>query len=147
MNSKKRFVWAFLFFLPVLFVGVFFYWPLLKIFSHALDGERINEFWSYLSSKPFRQIAWFTIWQAFLSTFCTMMLALPAAYLVARFSFPGKKLFQALTTIPFVLPTVVAAGAFMALFQRFGLDQGMFRLHHTVWALSLIHISEPTRPY
>ena len=140
MNPQKRFVWAFLFFLPVLFVGVFFYWPLLKIFSHALDGERINEFWSYLSSKPFRQIAWFTIWQAFLSTFCTMMLALPAAYLVARFSFPGKKLFQALTTIPFVLPTVVAAGAFMALFQRFGLDQGMFRLHHTVWALLLAHI-------
>ena len=140
MNFKKRYVWAFLFFVPVLFVGVFFYWPLVKIFSHALDGERINDLWSFLLSKSFRQIAWFTIWQALLSTFCTMILALPSAYLVARFSFKGKKLFQALTTIPFVLPTVVAASAFMALFQRFGIDHGAFRLHHTVWALLLAHI-------
>ena len=67
------------------------------------------------------RVLWFTLWQAGASMVLTLALALPGAYVFARFDFPGKRLIQALTTIPFVLPTVVAAAAFRALLGRGGL--------------------------
>ena len=47
---------------------------------------------------------------------------------------------RALVTVPFVLPTVVVAGAFEGVFDRFGLDGGAVRLRHTVWAILLAHL-------
>lgn len=140
MTLVKKLRWLVLAAIPVLFIGAFFYWPLIKIFSHALGSEEIEDFKSLLFSGSFHQIAWFTVWQAFLSTVLTMVLALPTAYLMARFSFRGRRIFQIVTTVPFVLPTVVVAGAFTALFERFGLDEGAFRLRHTVWALLAAHV-------
>jgi thiamine transport system permease protein len=64
---------------------------------------------------------WFTTWQAALSTLLTVVLALPGAYVFARYDFPGKLLVQALTTVPFVLPTIVVALAFTALLGPRGL--------------------------
>lgn len=140
MTSAKKLRWVALAALPALFIGAFFYWPLIKILSHALGSEEIGEFGSLLLSGSFQQIAWFTVWQAFLSTALTMVLAFPAAYLMARYSFRGRRVLQVITTVPFVLPTVVVAGAFTALFERFGLDEGTFRLRHTVWALLAAHV-------
>ena len=56
----------------------------------------------------------FTFGQAALSTLLTLALGLPAAYVFARYTFPGKSLFAALTTVPFVLPNIVVAAAFTA---------------------------------
>ena len=41
--------------------------------------------------------------------------ALPGAYVLARLRFPGRTLVRALVTIPFVMPTVLVASAFLAL--------------------------------
>jgi thiamine transport system permease protein len=41
----------------------------------------------------------------------TLLLGLPAAYVFARFDFPGKKLLRTLSSIPFILPTVVVAAS------------------------------------
>ena len=60
-------------------------------------------------------MAWFTLWQAVVSTILTLAVGLPAAYAVARYEFPGRRLFRAFVTVPFVLPTVVVATAFLAL--------------------------------
>ncbi|MCU0521107.1 MAG: iron ABC transporter permease [Anaerolineae bacterium] len=54
----------------------------------------------------------FTLGQATLSTAITLVTALPGAYVFAHYEFPFKRLAQALTTVPFVLPTVVVATAF-----------------------------------
>ena len=40
------------------------------------------------------------------------MLGLPGAFIFARYTFRGKTLYNALITVPFVLPTVVVAAAF-----------------------------------
>ena len=45
----------------------------------------------------------------------TLLVGLPAAWVFARFTFPGKSVARALVTVPFVLPTVVVASAFLAL--------------------------------
>ena len=57
----------------------------------------------------------FTFYQAALSTLLTFLIGLPAAFLFARFEFPGKSFLRVLTAIPFMLPTVVVAAGFNAL--------------------------------
>ena len=52
---------------------------------------------------------------AALSTVLTLLVALPGAYVLARLRFPGRTLVRALVTIPFVMPTVLVASAFLAL--------------------------------
>jgi thiamine transport system permease protein len=57
----------------------------------------------------------FTFYQAGLSTLLTLLVGLPASYVLGRFKFPGKEALRVLTTIPFILPTVVVAAGFNAL--------------------------------
>jgi thiamine transport system permease protein len=105
-------------------LGVFYFYPLFEIFSLSLapggqwDPGNITALFSTGSSL---RILWFTTWQAALSTVLTVVLALPAAYVFARYRFPGKSLIQSCTTIPFVLPSVVVAAAFSALLGDRGL--------------------------
>jgi thiamine transport system permease protein len=83
-------------------------------------------------------VAWFTLWQAVLSTILTVVAALPGAYVFARFEFPGRRTLNALALVPFVLPTVVVGAAFLALLgprSPLGL-----RLEHSIWAILLAHV-------
>ena len=67
-----------------------------------------------------------------------MLSALPGAYVFARFDFPGRRLISALSIVPFVLPTVVVAAAFLALLgprSPFGI-----RLDHTLFAILAAHV-------
>jgi thiamine transport system permease protein len=67
------------------------------------------------------QRLWFTTWQALVSTLLTVALGLPGALLFARYDFWGKRLLRSAFTIPFVMPTVVAAIGFLALIGPTGL--------------------------
>ena len=100
----------------ILFLALFFFYPLARILGLTLDT-------SVLTSDNFL-LTWrvlsFTFYQAFLSTLLTFLLGLPAAYLFARFDFRGKSLLRAMTAIPFMLPTVVVASSFNALFSPRG---------------------------
>ncbi len=87
-----------------------------------------------------RDVIWFTVWQAAVSTVLTVVVALPGAALLARARPRSRRWLRALVTVPFVLPTVVVAGAFEALFTEAGLDHGAVRLRHTVWAILLAHV-------
>lgn len=94
--------------LPLGFLAFFFFYPLLAVLG--LAGGEGSADWSKVWD-PLR----FTFWQAFLSTLLTMGIGLPAAYLFAHFTFPGKGLLRVLITLPFILPTVVVAAGFNAL--------------------------------
>ncbi|MGZ9223196.1 MAG: ABC transporter permease, partial [Anaerolineales bacterium] len=65
-------------------------------------------------------------YQATLSTFLTLLLGLPSAYLFARYNFRGKYLLRALTAVPFMLPTVVVAAGFSALLGPRGVVHTLF---------------------
>lgn len=122
-RSHSLFRWL-LFSLPLTFLLLFYFYPLLKIglLSFFPDGTwnpgRISKL---VDSPIYGRILWFTCWQAALSTLITLALALPGAFIFARYTFFGKNLLQALMTIPFVLPTVVTAAAFRALLGTGGL--------------------------
>jgi thiamine transport system permease protein len=64
--------------LPLLFLAVFYFYPLAAIFglSFAPDGRFQPDNLSQLLTRPlFRQTLWFTVWQAAVSTLLTLLLA------------------------------------------------------------------------
>ncbi len=123
MNIKK-YVSFLLFSAPLLFLGIFYFYPLVKIglLSFFPGGElQTDQIFKLFHSPIYGNIVWFTVWQALLSTLFTLLLALPGAYLFSTFNFRGKSLLEALMMIPFVMPTVVTAAAFRALLGKHGL--------------------------
>ena len=65
-------------------------------------------------------IVGFTAYQAALSTVASVALGLPAAYLLARYEFPGRQTLRSLTIVPFVLPSIMVAVGFVAVFGSNG---------------------------
>nr|WP_257232669.1 iron ABC transporter permease [Streptomyces sp. Rer75] len=130
---------------PLAFFGVFFAYPVVAIVTRGLrvggrwQLERIPE---VLGDPSVLHTLWFTGWQAAASTGLTLAVALPGAYVFARFDFPGKGLLRAVVTVPFVLPTVVAGSAFLGLLGRGGLLDELWgiRLDTSVWAILLAHV-------
>ncbi|MFB7514302.1 ABC transporter permease [Streptomyces sp. NPDC056144] len=131
--------------LPVAFFAVFFAWPVVSIVDRGLrpDGSwdlgRIGE---TLTRPDILDVLGFTVWQALASTALTLLVALPGAYVFARFDFPGKGVLRAVVTVPFVLPTVLVGTAFLALVGRNGLTDQLWglRLDTSVWAILLAHV-------
>ena len=68
-----------------------------------------------LGEARVRDVIWFTLWQATLSTVLTLAVGLPIAFVVSRFAFRGRAALEALVVVPFVLPTVVVGMAFSGL--------------------------------
>jgi thiamine transport system permease protein len=139
--------------LPLFFLVIFFFYPLVSILrlSFGAPGKGIGQVIGEVVGQGFFwQLLWFTTWQAAASTALTLLIGLPLAYAFAHYDFPGKALLRALTTIPFVMPTVVVAAAFTALVGRQGVVnqwlQALFSLSSppldllgTVWIILLAH--------
>lgn len=125
---------------PLAFLALFFAWPVANIVGEGLrsdTGWDLSGVGDVVGDPALRGVAWFTVWQAAASTLLTLVLALPAAHVLSRFEFRGRRLVQALITVPFVLPTVVVGAAFLALLGPrgpLGVD-----LDGTVWAILLAH--------
>ena len=108
--------------LPLAFLGLFYLYPLAAIVARGLsspadDGIGIRQI---LTAATTLRALWFSTWQAALSTLCTLAVGLPAAYVFARYRFPGKRLLRTITLVPFVLPTLVVAAAWQALLGPHG---------------------------
>lgn len=140
-SPSSRFGRCLLIAVPLLFLGYFFAYPVVSVLAVSLfpDGAFSGAaFTAVFTRSSLRGAIWFTLWQAVASTVLTLVVALPGAYVFARFDFPGKRLFRAAITVPFVLPTVVVGAAFLALLGPtgpLGID-----LRQTVWAILIAHV-------
>ncbi len=104
--------------IPAAFLGVFFVVPVASIITMGLrpDGHwDLTVVGDVLGNRALRQVVWFTFWQAVVSTLLTLVVGLPIAYVMSRIEFRGRRVLQAAIMVPFVLPTVVVAAAFIAL--------------------------------
>ena len=135
---------------PAAFLGIFFYQPLFALFNLLISPE-----WDFsLATLDWGKI-WeplgFTIAQAMLSTLLTLIIGLPGAWLFARFTFPGKNILRILTTLPFILPTVVVAAGFnallgprgwvnLSLMALFNLDAPPIQFLNTFGAILTAHV-------
>ncbi|MCP3934081.1 MAG: iron ABC transporter permease [Actinomycetia bacterium] len=88
-------------------------------FSHD-GGFDMSTTIDVLTSHRWWRVAWFTTWQAVVSTVATLAVGIPIAGVLARYDVPASRLVRALTTVPFVMPTIVIATAFIAVFDSLG---------------------------
>jgi thiamine transport system permease protein len=139
---------------PLVFLVAFFFYPLATIAARGLAPDGLidlSAFGKIIGSPFYLDTLWFTLWQATVSTLLTVIAAMPAAYVFAHYNFRGKALIHALTTIPFVLPTVVVAASFSALIGPRGwinellksllhVDYAPLDIQNTIWIILLAHI-------
>lgn len=139
---------------PLLFFIVFYVYPLFSILRVSLAPEGTIQWGGIvrvLQGMAFRRVLGFTVGQAALSTILTLALGLPLAGVFARYRFPGQGLWQAMATVPFVLPTVVVAAAFtallgprgwinQALMAGLGLPEPPIRFLNTLTAIVVAHV-------
>ena len=124
-SLTRKLLWA----IPLTFVAVLFYWPVVRVTSLGFSGDWL----ATLAEPKVIGIIWFTLWQAAVSTVLTVALAIPGAYLLYRRSFPGERIVKALITVPFVLPSIVVAVGF-----------AVFRSVHDFWVeLGFTFLLEP----
>lgn len=123
-----------LWFAPLLFLLAYFFLPLSKILILAFSASAFTKsnFELILSTTGF------TFYQATLSTILTFILGIPSAILFSRFNFRGKSILRALTAVPFMLPTVVVASSFNALFGNHGLFSFRQNLQPSPFSLILL---------
>lgn len=95
----------------VLSNGVLTYRNLAEIFSKEI-------FWKAL---------YFTFYQAMLSTLISLLLGLPGAYILSKYDFPGKRIFSAMSLVPFMTPSIIVAFGFMMLYGRYGIVTKILR--------------------
>nr|WP_303649970.1 iron ABC transporter permease [Desulfobotulus pelophilus] len=101
----------------------------------------------FFGSGDFFRILGFTFWQALLSTLFTLVLALPGAWAWARCRFTGRRFFALLVSLPFVMPAVVVAAAFLSLMGPSGLladatrslERGPLYLEDSLFLVVLAH--------
>ena len=138
--------------IPLAFLALFFVFPLVSILDRGLrpDGALdLGAIGRVIGDPDLRGVAWFTLWQATVSTVLTLLVGLPAAFVLSRFAFRGRRVVRAMTLVPFVLPTVVVGTAFVGLLGPgspgataagwLGIDAGD-GLHRTIGALLAAHV-------
>ncbi|SFL39786.1 thiamine transport system permease protein [Halogranum rubrum] len=130
---------------------VLFYYPVATVFVEAVtvDGALSTDPIAEVLTDRFYlvDIFWFTAKQAALSTLASVALGLPGAWILARFDFPGRETLRSLTILPFVLPSIMVAIGFVAMFGQNGtLNQvlsfvglGPVSLLYTLEAIVLAH--------
>jgi thiamine transport system permease protein len=112
---RVRWGWVAVSAIPVIFIGYFFLYPLVRILG--LGMSEMGPGSTGLQARLFK-VGWFTLWQAVVSTLLTLVAAAPLTWAVSTHEFKGRRLAMALVTVPFVLPTVVVGTAFVALGWR-----------------------------
>ena len=109
--------------LPVLVVGVFFVLPVAGMLARGFwpDGSfEPGAVLDVLARPRVHRVLWFTVWSSALAAALSVLLGLPAAYVLHRLDFPFRSVVRAALLVPFVLPTVVVGVAFRQLLSGSG---------------------------
>jgi len=136
--------------IPAFFLAYFFYQPLIALFDLLISPELGFNLATLNLAKAWETLG-FTAAQAGLSTLLTLLIGLPGAWLFAQFNFRGKKALKVLTTLPFILPTVVVAAGFntllgprgwinLGLMALFNLDSPPIQFLNTFGAILIAHV-------
>ena len=135
-----------LFLIPLLFLLLFFAYPVASLLYLGLwDGSFTLDYMKEAFSR-YGGIIWFTVYQALLSSIITLAIGLPGAYIMGNYSFRGKGFIKAVSTVPFILPSIIVVLGFLGLFGNNGLLNHLlepFGIHisilYTLTAILLAH--------
>ncbi|MBD29487.1 MAG: hypothetical protein CL453_00775 [Acidimicrobiaceae bacterium] len=119
------------------FYLIFFFYPIGKILSL---GFSFSSFEQAFTSVSVRKALWFTIWQATVSSALSLAIGTCISSVFVKSEFRFKRFFEGLTFIPFVMPTVVVASAFISVNELLKLDGTPLNLQGTALGIIVAHI-------
>lgn len=105
------------------FLGVFLVYPLAVMLVRAVyfNGRWSADFLlALLTNVANRTALWNTLQIGIYTTLVSTVIALPMAWIFARYSFPGKALMNGLALIPMIMPPFVGALGMKYIFGRCG---------------------------
>ena len=105
-----------LFLVPLLLIAL----PLLAAFSPLFVGGAVSNLTKALAEPRFIKSFGYGLSQAGVSTVLALAIGLPGAYLMAMKRFPGKRILAALSSVPFCVPPLIVAIAFVLYYGRNG---------------------------
>jgi len=71
-----------------------------------------------LTSKFIRHALWMSIWTSLMTTFISVLFAVPMGYGLSRFRFPGRLFVDAIVDLPIVFPPLVAGLTLLVFFSQ-----------------------------
>jgi sulfate transport system permease protein len=93
--------------------------PLSAVFIRS-SGMGWEEFWSAVTGRQVVASYKVTFGISFLAAATNAIFGFIVAWILTRYRFPGRRIFDALVDLPFALPTAVAGIALTALYARNG---------------------------
>lgn len=98
-------------FVVAVWVGVFLVLPVATLIVADLGLHDVTRILGQLSTW---RLLWFSAWQAAVSVLVTGLISAPITWLIGRHHFRGRSILRAVTTVGFLLPSVVVAAGIQA---------------------------------
>ena len=117
-SNKHRLTFTILGVLLIFFLT----WPILR----TLTSNSLAILWETLLDAEVRGAILLTFSSSAIATIIALLLGVPLAYLLARSTFPGKRLVEGLIDLPIVIPHSAAGIALLMVFGRRSLLGKMF---------------------
>ncbi len=89
--------------------------PILVIFQDGLS-RGLGEFWRQITNPLALSALWLTLWTAAVMTVINTLMGALTAYVLVRYTFPGKALLNAVIDLPLAIPTLVTGVMLVVLF-------------------------------
>ncbi|MEM3811926.1 MAG: hypothetical protein QXX98_03010, partial [Thermoplasmata archaeon] len=104
-NNNDRVKKAILLLIPIIFLVFTIYYPLLSLIYTVYSVNILSILSSYILIYSIK----ISMLEAVLSALLSFLIGYPGGIILARYSFPGKKIIQPLLIIPFLMPAIVVA--------------------------------------
>jgi sulfate transport system permease protein len=101
------------------FLGLFLLLPLLVVFGQALSGG-LDVYWAAITDPSALAAIRLTLLVAAISVPANAVYGVAAAWAIARFDFPGKRVLITLIDLPFAVSPVISGLIFVLLFGASG---------------------------
>ncbi len=118
-QKKKNKTRAVLIVIGVLFVVVMLVLPLISVVANSLK-EGLQYYFEALNTEYVHSALRVTLLATVISVAVNTFFGIMAAWLITKFSFPGKQILATLIDIPFSISPVIAGLAFVMTFGRLG---------------------------
>lgn len=105
--------------LTVTWLSIIVLIPLAGLFLKTSELS-LDQFWAILSSRRTLNALRISFGLAFAAALVNLVMGLIIVWVLVRYRFPGRRIFDAIVDIPFALPTAVAGVALTALFAQKG---------------------------
>ncbi|MBI6139195.1 sulfate/thiosulfate ABC transporter permease CysW [Serratia plymuthica] len=113
----------------VLFSVLLLVVPIMSIFAEAFS-KGVGEMWSNLVDRDMLHAIWLTVLIALITVPFNLIFGTLLAWLVTRFTFPGRQLLLTLVDIPFAVSPVVAGLIYLLFYGSNGLLGGWLDAHN-----------------